>query len=152
MVCKLRDVMGKRDERYRLAGSVELDEGFFTVELQEEEKNKPLKRGRGSQRKAKVLVTVESSPSTKTPKRGRPHKTVGHLKMQVIPDLESETITKVVKEQLETSVELTTDDSTYILSLINLSKAIRLSLQAKKRSRSSCLGCILQSAMPRGFC
>ena len=40
MVCKLRDVMGKRDERYCLIGSVELDEGFFTVELQEEEKNK----------------------------------------------------------------------------------------------------------------
>ena len=35
MVCELRDVMGKRDERYRLTASVEADEGFFTVELQE---------------------------------------------------------------------------------------------------------------------
>ena len=61
MVCELRDVMGKRDERYRLTGSIELDEGFFTVELQEEEKNKPLKRNRGSQRKAQILVMVESS-------------------------------------------------------------------------------------------
>ena len=96
MVCKLLDVMGKRDERYRLSGSVELDESFFTVELQEKEKNKPWKRGRSSQRKAKVLVIVESSSFTKTPKRGRPNKAVGHLKMQVIPDLESETITKVI--------------------------------------------------------
>lgn len=40
MVCKLRDVMGKRDGRYRLTGSMELDEGFFTVEFQEEEKEK----------------------------------------------------------------------------------------------------------------
>lgn len=54
----------------------------------------------------------ERSLSTKTPKRGRPNKVVEHLKMQVIPDLESKTITKVVKEQLEPSVELTTDDST----------------------------------------
>ena len=76
--------MGKRDERYCLIGSVELDEGFFTVELQEEEKNKSLKRGRGSQWKAKILVMIESSDSTKTPKRGRTNKAVGHLKMQII--------------------------------------------------------------------
>lgn len=38
--------MGKRDERYHLTGSVELDEGFFTVELQEEEKNKSLLKKR----------------------------------------------------------------------------------------------------------
>ena len=89
MVCKLRDVMGKRDERYCLIGSVELDEGFFTVELQEEEKNNSLK----------------------SPKRGRTNKAVGHLKMQIISGLGSKTITKVVKEQLEPLVELTTDDS-----------------------------------------
>ena len=112
MVCKLRDVMGKRDDRYQLTTQVELDEGFFSIELPEEEKDKPLKRGRGSQKKAKVLVMVESSPSEEAPKKGRPSKTVRHLKMQVIPNLESETITKIVKEQLETSVELTTDDST----------------------------------------
>lgn len=90
--------MGKRDERYCLIGSVELDEGFFTVELQEEEKNKSLKRGRGSQWKAKILVMIESSDSTKTPKRGRTNKAVGHLKMQIISGLGSKTITKVVKE------------------------------------------------------
>ena len=112
MVCKLRDVMGKRDDRYQLTAQVELDEGFFSIELPEEEKDKPLKRGRGSQKKAKVLVMVESSPSEEAPKKGKPSKTVRHLKMQVIPNLESETITKIVKEQLETSVELTTDDST----------------------------------------
>lgn len=152
MVCKLRDVMGKRDERYQLTGSVELDEGFFTMELPEEEKDKPLKRGRGSQRKAKILVMVESSKSKEAPKKGRPDKVVGHLKMKVISDLESKTITKVVKEQLEPSVELTTDDSHHIPGLTNSSKATKLLLRAKKRLRYSCLGRILQSAMPRGFC
>lgn len=112
MICKLRDAMGKRDERYLLTGSVELDEGFFTIERPEDGKDEPLKKGRGSQRKAKVLVVVESSPSTEAPKKGRPAKVAGHLKMKVIPDLGAETITNVVKEQLEPSVELTTDDST----------------------------------------
>lgn len=109
---KLRDVMGKRDERYLLTDQVELDEGFFTIELPQDKRNEPLKRGHGSQRKANVLVMVESAPSVRKPKKGRPAKTVGHLKMQVIPDLKSKTITDIVKEQLKPSVGLTTDDST----------------------------------------
>lgn len=45
MVCKLRDVMGKRDAQYSLDGQVELDDGFFTTERPEEEKDTPLKKG-----------------------------------------------------------------------------------------------------------
>lgn len=121
MCCKLRDVMGKRDGRYRLCGQVELDEGFFTIELPQDKRDEPLKRGHGSQKKARVLVMIESAPSGKKPGKGRPSKTVGHLKMQVIPDLKSETITKIVKEQLGPSVELTTDDST---SYVNFDKHV----------------------------
>ena len=90
--------MGKRDGRYQLTAQVEPDEGFFSIELSDEEKSKPLKRGRSSQKKAKVLVTIESSPSEEASKQGRPSKTVGHLKMQIIPNLRSETITDIVKE------------------------------------------------------
>lgn len=36
MVCKLRDVMGKRDAQYTLDGQVEFDNGFFTTERPEE--------------------------------------------------------------------------------------------------------------------
>lgn len=39
MACKLREVMGKRDEHYLLADQVELDEGFFSVEQPEGEKD-----------------------------------------------------------------------------------------------------------------
>lgn len=63
MTCQLRDVMGKRNDRYQLASHVELDEGFFSIELPDKEKKEPLKRGRGSQKRAKVLVMVESSHS-----------------------------------------------------------------------------------------
>ena len=41
---------------YVLAGRIELDEGYFSTEIPKEEKDKPLKRGRGSQKKSKVLV------------------------------------------------------------------------------------------------
>lgn len=36
--------MGKRDERYTLKNMVELDEGFFTTEVPDDEKGKPLKK------------------------------------------------------------------------------------------------------------
>ena len=51
MVNKLRDVMGKRDDKYTHEGAIELNDAFFSTEISLEEKDKPLKRGRGSQRK-----------------------------------------------------------------------------------------------------
>ncbi len=60
---KLRLAMGKRDEQYKLSGVVELDEGFFTTETPDSEKDKPKKRGRGSQNKSKVLVMAETADS-----------------------------------------------------------------------------------------
>ena len=43
MVHKLRDVMGKRDGGYPLHGDMEVDEGFFSTETPEEQKDCPLK-------------------------------------------------------------------------------------------------------------
>ena len=85
---KLRDVMGKRDARYNLHGDVEIDEGFFSTETPEDQKDCPLKRGRGSQRKTSVLVMAESSfPDTPSDKKQSTPKAVGHIKMEVIDDL-----------------------------------------------------------------
>ena len=119
MVCKLREVMGKRDDKYKLAGQIELDDAFFTSEVREDQKDKPLKRGRGSQSKAKVLVMCESTPRD-IPKKGRKDKKAGHLKMKVIPDLNSGTITSVVKERVDGDSDLTTDDSTSYVELEQL--------------------------------
>ena len=62
MFHKLLLTMEKRDAEYDLKEIIELDEGFFSTEMGEEEKSKSLKRGRGSQKKAKVLVMAESVP------------------------------------------------------------------------------------------
>lgn len=110
MCHKLRDVMGQRDAEYQLSGCIELDEGFYTVERPEIDKNKPLKRGRGSQAKSKVLVMVESEPSNSS--KHSIQKKVGFLKMAVIPDLKGETITGEVINNINPNSELTTDDST----------------------------------------
>src|SRR5690554_7760566 len=46
--------------RSTLEGAIELDDAFFSTEISIEEKEKPVKRGRGSQKKTKVLVMAES--------------------------------------------------------------------------------------------
>lgn len=111
MLHKLRDVMGKRDENYQLTGVIELDEGFFSTITRAQDKDKPLKRGRGSQKKSKVLVMVESIPvEGKTTKKGKPRK-VGYIRMVVIDDLKSETITSVVDEIIADKSTIDTDNS-----------------------------------------
>lgn len=118
MVHKLRETMGKRDEEYILAGRIELDEGYFSTEIKTEEKDKPLKRGRGSQRKSKVLVMAESE-MVENPKPGKKPRRVGYLKMRVIDDLTKETINKNVKELATNATEVDTDDSTSYTELKN---------------------------------
>lgn len=91
MLHKIRLAMGKRDSRYDLEGVMELDEGFFSTEVDQGQKDEPLKRGRGSQKKTKVLVMAESQP-VEAPKASyqKPRK-VGHIKMYVIDDLKAAT-------------------------------------------------------------
>jgi len=117
MLHKLREAMGKRDSQYELSGQIELDEGFFSTEISPEEKGEPLKRGRGSQKKTKVLVMAESEEIIdKKTKKGKPRK-VGYIKMKVIPNLKADTITSLVKENISEESELITDDSTSYVKL-----------------------------------
>lgn len=41
-------MMGKRDDHYQRTSQVEQDKKFFSLELPDEEKGKPLKQGLGS--------------------------------------------------------------------------------------------------------
>ena len=116
MVHKIRACMGVRDDSYILDGTLELDEGFFSVEVPQDQKDKPKKRGRGSQSKARVLVMVESEPDSEQPARGKGRK-AGYLKMKVIPDLKAETVTEQVKKHVSAEARLDTDDSTSYVAL-----------------------------------
>lgn len=116
MVHKLRQSMGKRDGQYVLVGRIELDEGYFSTEIPQGEKEKPLKRGRGSQKKSKVLVMAESE-MVESPKKGQKPRRVGYLKMKVIDDLKSGTINEAVQGLAWAATELDTDDSTSYVDL-----------------------------------
>jgi transposase-like protein len=116
MVHKLRQAMGKRDDEYVLAGRIELDEGYFSAEAPQAEKEKPLKRGRGSQKKTKVLVMAESE-MVEFPGKGQKSRRVGYLKMKVIDDLKKETINSAVRELTRDVGQIDTDDSTSYVDL-----------------------------------
>ena len=107
--------MGYSELLYELDGIVELDEGYFSTEVPEEQKDKPLKRGRGSQRKTKVLVMAETGvPSVeeavKARKRGQCKPTkVGRIKMIVI--VKADTIDPIASQSITTESTIVTDDS-----------------------------------------
>lgn len=133
MMHKLRLAMGQRDEKYTLTGQIELDEGFFSTEIPSESKTNQLKRGRGSQKKTKVLVMAESREvEGKTTKKGKPRK-VRFIKMQVIPNLVSATITDKVVSNISKEAELITDDSTSYVDLKNVVKHHKPSVISKEK-------------------
>ena len=107
MMHKLRSVMGQRDDRYKLSGTIELDEGYFTIANPLDE-GEDLKSGIGSQRQSKVLVMVESDEA-ESPKKGQKSRKCGHLKMQVIKDLKTDTF----EEETAKGVE---PDSTVVMT------------------------------------
>lgn len=133
MLHKLRQAMGSRDSRYQLTEVVELDEGFFSTEIQDEEKEKALKRGRGSQKKSKVLVMAESIPveNGQLSKRGKPRK-VGHMKMFVIEDLKSWTIDGKVVEAIDSQSIIDSDNSTSYTNFNSLVREHRPQVIPKK--------------------
>ena len=110
LVHKLRSIMGKRDDKYTLRGNIEIDEGFFTTEIPADEKEQPLKRGAGSQAKTKVLVIAEST-EVENPKKGRKPKSVGHIKMVVIPDQKASTIDAIASQVIDPASCLVSDDT-----------------------------------------
>ena len=115
---KIRCAMGKRDARYQLNGTVEVDDAFFVAVDLGRDKDEEMKRGRGSQRQAKVLVMVESEPATKEEKiakygkdtKHRKDRKMGYVKMIVVDDLSEQTINYEADKGLDSGVTAIADD------------------------------------------
>lgn len=131
MMMKLRSIMGKREEMYKLSDEVEVDEAFFPIRTGELDED--LKRGAGSQKQMKVLVIVESKPVDKVlmsylsdtsgkslgksirlakriPKNGI-RKIVHYIKMFAIDNLSAATIDKLMKNSVVKDTIIVSDGS-----------------------------------------
>ena len=113
MLHKIRSVLGKRDSLYELSNYIEMDEGFFESVNSEKDDNEPTMRGRGSKKQSKVLVAVESTPISKESKNAKykhkPNAKAGYLKMIVLENLKSESISSSLKGELGQASIVRTD-------------------------------------------
>lgn len=106
---KIRIVMGNRDQRYQLEGTVEVDDAFITAIRRHPKRGRKRKRGsgkrgRGTETKSAVLV-MTSAQKIDNPGKGRPNFYSKYVKMYQVEKLNSDTIEGKMK------VEVTTDST-----------------------------------------
>ncbi|KAA1243791.1 IS1595 family transposase, partial [Aquimarina sp. RZ0] len=69
-----------------------------------------LKRGKGSQKQASILVMIESKPVEPSSKyKHKTNKVVGYIKMKLIDNLEKKTTNEQVKTSIDPKAAATTD-------------------------------------------
>ncbi len=138
--------MGKRDANYTLSNKIELDEGFFEIVPNKEERDRialelkendnKYKRGKGSQKQATVLVMAESKEVETSQKyKHKPNKKVGYLKMQLLEDLCKETTNEQVGKAIDKEASATTDGANNYNDLKNkLARHKAVIVQDKKEA------------------
>lgn len=107
---KVRVIMGKRDNEYKLEDMVEYDEAYISKATSARQK-KELSRGRGTQQKSTVAVMAESTVLEDF-KTGGLAKSCRYFKMKKIEDLKAKTAEKLIRDFIDKDVVLQTDDST----------------------------------------
>jgi len=113
MVHKLRKAMGNRDARYTLEGMIEMDEGYFTVEASEIEKNKGV-RGRGAIGKSNVAIMAESTVLEDI-NTGKTQRQCGFFKAKVLENHKAKGINQTIQESIkDTSIVFTDKSTSYI--------------------------------------
>lgn len=107
---KIRVIMGKRDDEYKLEDMVEYDEAFVTKATAAKQKEE-LRRGRGTQQKVLVAAMAESTVLEDF-KTGELTKSCRYFKMKKIENLKAKTAEKLIRNLIDKDVVLQTDEST----------------------------------------
>tara|TARA_B110000967_G_C18749334_1_gene491977 strand:+ start:92 stop:1030 length:939 start_codon:yes stop_codon:yes gene_type:complete len=108
MVHRLRKAMSKANKQTKLSGTIEFDEGYFSVGTKSFKYNK---RGRGSKKKAKVAVMAESIPLENVV-TGKKFNWLGNFKMEVIDGHGKNKIDQLLENKIVKNSVLITDKST----------------------------------------
>lgn len=126
MLHKIRVSMGNRDDKYKLDGCMEIDEGYFAG--QKEEVEIPSYRtpmysvhGNKGKRQVKVLVMAESIPVKIGHKnKTRPSRKVGYIKMKVLERLKKDRINFEITKHVEKTANAITDGGHWYSDLKHL--------------------------------
>ncbi len=116
MMHKIRLVMGKRDDQYKLTDEIEADESYYSTRYIHEADEftgqiEELKRGKGSQRKTGVLVMASNQRKVyrKLKDKGASYFMPKFLKMKVVEDGTAKEIKTTAESSLEKECEIKTD-------------------------------------------
>ena len=107
MVHKIRKAMSKVNQQEQLRGTIEFDEGYFSIATPK----KKTKRGRGSKKKAKVAVMAESVP-LEDPISGFRYNWLGRFKMNVLEGHQMNKIDQLLENKIKKSSVIISDKST----------------------------------------
>lgn len=130
MVHKLRKAMGNRDARYTLEGMIEMDEGYFTVESSEIEKNQG-GRGRGAAGKSNVAVMAEST-QLEDVESGKKSSQCRYFKAKVLDSHKASEINETIEDSFDEKSIVFTDDST---SYVDISDYVELHVTEKSSEK-----------------
>lgn len=132
MMHRIREAMGKRDNLYNLEGMVEFDEGYFSTETSERDKQN-LKRGRGSQKKTNVSVMAEST-LLEDIETGKTSKHCRYFKMKVLESHLSDEIDEVVEDSFDEKCIVFSDKST---SYVNIAEYVEVHVTEKSTKETT---------------
>lgn len=113
MMQKIRASMGYRDSKYKMDRIVELDEGFFEIvdtDKDDSQKEEPKKRGRGSQKQAKVMVMASTIYDFNNIKKFNKPTKFRFVKMVMVENLKGETVQAKVSENIKHGSVVKTDN------------------------------------------
>ena len=130
---KVRAGMGKRDARYQLTDMVELDEGYYTVEVPDQTK---LKRGKGSQKQSNVMVMAEST-RLENPVTGTKTTSCRYFKMKVLDGHDSHPINEAVRENIDEKSFVFSDKSKSYMNIADYVEAHMMEKSNKETTTSS---------------
>jgi len=116
MMRKIRESMGLADSKLSLKDSIAIDDAYVSTYTSSQERRE-LKRGKGSQKKSKVTVMVESIPLEVN---GKPEVYMGKIKMALNTSETSDNMDEVTSKSIDKESILFSDNSTSYVNLANL--------------------------------
>lgn len=125
MMRKIRTAMGKAEQNTTLKGMVEMDEAYISTYTPRKIKER-LKRGKGSQKKQKIMVMAESFPLENH--KGLASRFCGQFSMQVNKSELKEAVNEMVSKTINSKTILFTDMAK---SYVDLNKIVETHIMEK---------------------